>query len=81
MFILTLSVGAVIGYLSTRFYGVKSNDPIIIGIGIVGAIIGGILLRSLIAVLATISGVVAFFIGGFLGAIVLIWIYHTYFRD
>jgi uncharacterized membrane protein YeaQ/YmgE (transglycosylase-associated protein family) len=45
-------------------------------IGIVGALVGGFLLRALITVAGWLSG----FVGAVLGALLVIWIWQTYLR-
>ena len=45
-------------------------------IGVVGALIGGLVLRFLIA----LTGWMAGFVGALLGAMLLIWLWKTYVR-
>jgi len=45
-----------------------------VGIGILGALIGGLVLRFLMAVFGMFAG----FLGAFLGAVFLIWAWRTY---
>ncbi|MEO1549282.1 MAG: GlsB/YeaQ/YmgE family stress response membrane protein [Pseudomonadota bacterium] len=67
-------IGAAAGFIATRLMGM--NLPLVhtVSIGIIGALLGGLVLRVLLAVL----GVAAGFIGAVLGAIVLLWLYKTY---
>ncbi len=67
-------VGAAAGFLATRLMGIEANVITTVAIGILGALIGGLLLRALL----TLTGIAAGFIGAVLGAVVLIWLYQTY---
>jgi uncharacterized membrane protein YeaQ/YmgE (transglycosylase-associated protein family) len=78
-FILTLIVGAAAGFLAVRFMGLQTNALVAIGIGVLGAIFGGIILRGLFMLFVGVSSVLSMFIGGLLGAMALIWIYRRYF--
>ena len=78
-FILTLIVGAAAGFLAVRFMGLQVNALVAVAIGVLGAIFGGIILRGLFVLFVGASSVLSMFIGGLLGAIVLIWIYRRYF--
>lgn len=69
-------VGAAAGFLATRVMKIEADIPTTMLIGIVGALIGGFVLRALISVLGAMSG----FVGAVLGAVLLIWIWRTYFR-
>lgn len=69
-------IGAAAGFLATRIMGVRTDVVTTIGIGILGAIIGGLVLRFLLAVMGMLSG----FVGAILGALLLIWIWQTYFH-
>ncbi len=68
-------IGAAAGFLATRFMRVQTDVPTTILIGVGGALIGGFLLRFLIA----LTGWMAGFIGALLGAMLLIWLWKTYF--
>ncbi|MBE9477105.1 MAG: GlsB/YeaQ/YmgE family stress response membrane protein [Proteobacteria bacterium] len=78
-FILTLIVGAAAGFLATRFMKLETNALVAIGVGVLGAIFGGIILRALFTLFVGASSVLSMFIGGLLGAIALIWIYQRFF--
>jgi len=67
-------IGAAAGYLATRLMRVEVGLPAMLAVGILGALIGGVLLRVLLA----LSGVVVGFVGAVLGAMLLIWIFQTY---
>lgn len=70
-----LIVGAAAGYIATRIMDLNTSVPVTIAIGVLGALIGGFVLKALLAVL----GIAAGFIGAVLGALVLIWVYQNYF--
>jgi uncharacterized membrane protein YeaQ/YmgE (transglycosylase-associated protein family) len=67
--------GIAAGFIATRAMRLNVDVPTTIAIGVGGALIGA----GLLQVLAMIAGWLAGFVGAILGAIVLIWIYKTYF--
>ncbi|PID36297.1 MAG: GlsB/YeaQ/YmgE family stress response membrane protein [Rhodobacterales bacterium] len=75
-FILLIIVGAAAGFIATRAMDLETSVPVTIAIGVLGAIIGSLVLRALIALMGMAAGLV----GAILGALLLIWIYQTYFR-
>lgn len=69
-------LGAAAGFVATRIMNLRTDVATTIAIGVFGAIIGGLVLRVLMAV-----GSVAFgFIGAIVGAIFLIWVWETYIK-
>ncbi|MDZ4395902.1 GlsB/YeaQ/YmgE family stress response membrane protein [Cypionkella sp.] len=68
-------IGTAAGFLATRVMRVEADVPTTVVLGIAGALIGGLLLRSLVVITGWLAGLV----GAVLGAIVLIWLYKTYF--
>lgn len=75
-FIMLVIIGAAAGFLATRVMKVNTDVPTTVAIGVFGALIGGVLMRFLIAAL----GVAAGFVGAFLGALLLIWLWQVYMR-
>ncbi|MCA0850167.1 GlsB/YeaQ/YmgE family stress response membrane protein [Salipiger thiooxidans] len=69
-------VGAAAGFLATRVMRVNLGLVETVGLGIAGAVIGGLVLRFLIAVTGALAGLV----GAVLGAILLIWLWQIYMR-
>ncbi|QFT71907.1 MULTISPECIES: GlsB/YeaQ/YmgE family stress response membrane protein [Ruegeria] len=69
-------IGAAAGFLATRLMRIEADIPTTMLIGIVGALIGGMLLRFLVTVMGWLSG----FVGAVLGALLVIWIWQTYLR-
>jgi uncharacterized membrane protein YeaQ/YmgE (transglycosylase-associated protein family) len=67
-------IGAAAGFLATRIMDVRTDMVTTVGIGILGAIIGGLVLRFLLTIMGALSG----FVGAILGALLLIWIWQTY---
>jgi len=67
-------IGAAAGFLATRIMNVRTDVVTTVGIGILGAIIGGLVLRFLLTIMGALSG----FVGAILGALLLIWIWQTY---
>ncbi len=67
-------IGAAAGFLATRMMKLETNVITTVSIGVFGALIGGTVLRVLLA----ITGWVAGFVGAVLGAMALIWLWRTY---
>lgn len=74
--ILLIIIGAAAGFAATRIMDIKASMPLAIAIGILGALFGGLFLRFLLM----LTGLVFGFIGALLGAVVLIWVWQTWFR-
>jgi uncharacterized membrane protein YeaQ/YmgE (transglycosylase-associated protein family) len=75
-FIWLLIVGAAAGFLATRILKVDLDTPSTIALGVLGALIGGLVLRGLVMM----AGIGAGFVGALLGAILLIWAWKTWLR-
>ena len=71
-----LIVGVAVGFLATRVLKVDLDTPTTIALGVLGALIGGLVLRALVM----IAGIGAGFVGALLGALALIWVWKTWFR-
>jgi len=69
-----LVIGAAAGFIATRVMDLETNVPLTIAIGVLGAIIGGLVVRLLLVALGLAAG----FVGAVLGALLLIWLYQTY---
>lgn len=67
-------IGAAAGFLATRLMDIEADIPTTMFIGIVGALIGGLVLRFLLAMMGLLSG----FVGAVLGAMLLIWLWQRY---
>ncbi len=67
-------IGAAAGLIATRTMRLDTDLFATIGIGVLGALIGGAVLR----ILLTITGWMAGFVGAVLGAMALIWLWKTY---
>ncbi len=74
MIIYFLIIGIAAGFLATRFMKVQTDVPTTIAIGLGGALIGGLILRTLIV----LTGAMAGLIGAVLGAVALIWAWNRY---
>lgn len=66
-----LIIGAAAGYLATRAMGMNLPVAHTVALGVVGALVGGWLVRILL-------GLFGGFLGAFLGVILLIWLYNTF---
>jgi uncharacterized membrane protein YeaQ/YmgE (transglycosylase-associated protein family) len=75
-FIWLLIVGVAVGFLATRILKVDLDTPSTIALGVLGALIGGIVLRTLVMM----AGIGAGFVGALLGAVLLIWAWKNWLR-
>lgn len=67
-------IGAAAGFLATRLMKIEADIPTTLFIGIVGALIGGLVLRFLLSMMGLLSG----FVGAVMGAMALIWLWQRY---
>jgi uncharacterized membrane protein YeaQ/YmgE (transglycosylase-associated protein family) len=65
-----LVIGAAAGFLATRVMRVEMGTLATVMIGVAGALIGGMVIRLLLAA----TGAVAGFVGAILGAMIVIWV-------
>ncbi|TNJ41148.1 GlsB/YeaQ/YmgE family stress response membrane protein [Phaeobacter sp. B1627] len=65
-------IGAAAGFIATRIMRIETDLITTIAIGIAGAVIGGLVLRTLLAVLGMMAGL----IGAILGALLLIFLWQ-----
>lgn len=70
-------VGAAAGFLATRLMGIEADIPTTMFIGIIGALLGGLVLRTLATMMGWMSG----FVGAVLGALLVIWLWQKYRRQ
>lgn len=71
-----LIVGVAVGFVATRILRVDLDTPSTIALGVLGALIGGLLLRGLVMM----AGIGAGFVGALLGALLLIWAWKTWVK-
>jgi uncharacterized membrane protein YeaQ/YmgE (transglycosylase-associated protein family) len=69
-----LIIGAAAGFIATRLMRIEADIITTIVIGMAGAVIGGLVLRTLLAVMGFGAGLV----GAILGALLLIWLWQLY---
>jgi uncharacterized membrane protein YeaQ/YmgE (transglycosylase-associated protein family) len=69
-------VGAAAGFLATRLLRIEAGIIPTMAVGMGGAVIGAVVLRFL----ASVMGLMAGFVGAVLGALLLAWLWKTYFR-
>ncbi|MBA84846.1 GlsB/YeaQ/YmgE family stress response membrane protein [Thalassobius sp. S69A] len=69
-------IGAAAGFLATRLMRLETDIVTTVVIGMAGALIGGLVLRFLLAVMGAFAGL----IGAVLGALLLIWLWQIYVR-
>jgi uncharacterized membrane protein YeaQ/YmgE (transglycosylase-associated protein family) len=71
-----LVVGVAVGFLATRILRVDLDTPSTIALGVLGALIGGLVLRGLVMMAGMGAGVV----GALVGALLLIWAWKAWIR-
>ncbi|MEX0339267.1 MAG: GlsB/YeaQ/YmgE family stress response membrane protein [Arenibacterium sp.] len=77
MYIVILAIiGAAAGFIATRLMRVEADIPTTMFFGILGALIGGFVLRFV----SSLFGFAAGFVGAVLGAMLIIWIWKTYIK-
>ena len=74
--IFLIIIGAAAGFLATRIMDVEASVPATIAVGVLGALIGGLLLRFLLA----LTGLAFGFVGALLGAMALLWVWQNWIR-
>ncbi|WP_430465853.1 GlsB/YeaQ/YmgE family stress response membrane protein [Tabrizicola sp.] len=74
--VLLIVVGVAAGFLATRIMGLNTDVLTTVAIGVAGALMGGLALRTI----GMIGGWMAGFVGAVLGALILIWLWKTYIR-
>ena len=67
-------LGAAAGFVATRIMDMEMGVAPTIAVGVIGALVGGLLLRFLL----TMVGMVAQVIGAVFGAVLLLWLYKRY---
>jgi len=74
--LLLILIGAAAGYVATRLMRVDADLPTAMGIGVLGALLGGFGLRMLL----TMGGWVVTFALSLLGSLALLWIWQKLTR-
>lgn len=69
-------VGVAAGFFASRIMRTRLSTLETVAVGLIGAVVGGILLRVLVAASALVFGL----IGAVLGACLTIWLYQRYLR-
>ncbi len=67
-------VGTAAGFIATRMFKLDLGIPQTVAVGVLGALIGGWVLRLLLAALGMFAGL----LGAILGAVVLIVLYQKF---
>ncbi len=75
-FIALIILGAAAGFIATRLMDIETGVLQTVAIGVFGVIIGSVVLRLLIGLMGAAAG----FVGAVLGALLLIWLWQTFFR-
>ncbi len=74
--IFLIIIGAAAGFIATRIMDINTSVPVTIAIGVLGALIGGLLLRFLLM----LTGLAFGFVGAVLGALAVIWLWQAFKR-
>lgn len=69
-------IGAAAGFIATRLMKLELGVPQTIAIGVLGALIGGAILRFLLSMMGVLAG----FVGALFGALLLIWLYQKFIQ-
>jgi len=72
--LLLIVIGAAAGYVAARLMRVAVDLPTAMGIGVLGAVVGGLGLRMLL----TTGGWMVTFVLALLGSLALIWIWQKF---
>ena len=72
--VLLFIIGAAAGLIATRLMRIEADLITTIAVGVIGALIGGLVLRFLL----TVTGWMAGFVGAVLGAMLLLWLWRQY---
>jgi len=72
--LLLIVIGAAAGYVATRLMRVAVDLPTAMGIGVLGALVGGLGLRLLLSM----GGWVVTFVLALLGSLALIWLWQKF---
>lgn len=73
-FLAIVIIGAAAGLFATRIMRIEADLVTTVAIGVLGALVGGLVLRALMAVMGWAAG----FVGAVLGAMLLIWAWQRY---
>jgi len=69
-------IGAAAGLLATRLMRVSMDLPSAMGLGVIGALVGGLALR----VVVTVGGWAITFVLAVLGSMALLWVWQRFKR-
>ncbi len=72
--ILWILIGAAAGWIATRVLDIRTGPVQTVLIGMAGALVGGLLLKAVLAFLGLLGGI----IGAVLGAVLVLWLWDRY---
>ncbi|WP_375688380.1 GlsB/YeaQ/YmgE family stress response membrane protein [Pseudooceanicola sp. LIPI14-2-Ac024] len=72
--LLWILIGAAAGWIATRMLDIKATPAQTVIIGMAGAVIGGFVLKLVLAALGLLGGI----IGAVVGALVVLWLWDRY---
>ena len=71
-----LIIGAAAGFLATRLMKIEADIPTTVAVGVIGALVGGLVLRFL----TMVGGWMAGFVGAVAGAALILALWRRYGR-
>ncbi|MWB76742.1 GlsB/YeaQ/YmgE family stress response membrane protein [Pseudooceanicola sp. 216_PA32_1] len=74
--ILWILIGAAAGWFATRMLEVRTTPLQTVLIGMAGALVGGLIVKTVLAVLGVLAGI----IGAIGGAVLVLWLWDRYAR-
>lgn len=74
--ILWVLVGAAAGWFATRVMDINATPLQTVLIGMAGALVGGLIVQAVLAVLGALAGI----IGAVAGAMLVLWLWDRYAR-
>jgi uncharacterized membrane protein YeaQ/YmgE (transglycosylase-associated protein family) len=72
--VLIVIIGAAAGFIATRLMKVQADVPTTIALGVVGALVGWVALRFVLA----LTGWMLWALGALLGAVAVIWLWQNF---
>ena len=73
-FLLWILIGAFAGWVATRMLDIEATPVQTVLIGMAGALIGGLIVKAVLAFLGVLAGI----LGAVAGAFVLLWLWDRY---
>ena len=72
--VLLIAIGALAGVIATRLMGIKADLPTAMVVGVLGAVVGGLGFRFMMASAGWVGG----FVLALIGSLLLLWLYQLW---